>query len=78
MNVITRLQDELATAGLRLRKAQARGEGRLTLEIGTGDGPVCAGQWHADADATERVAARTRALCGAQSVDVLARSEERR
>lgn len=71
MNLVATLVDELASAGLRLRKAQPRGPGRLTMELTAADGRVCAGQWHADAAETRRLAAVERDRSGADSVAVL-------
>ena len=71
MNLITTLIDELGSAGLRLRKAQPRGPGRLSMELDAADGSLCAGQWHSDATQTHRVAARVRDRFGSDSVAVL-------
>lgn len=71
MNLIATLVEELDSAGLRLRKAQPRGPGRLSMELETRDGRVCAGQWHHDAVETGRVATLVRDRFGADSVAVL-------
>ena len=73
MSLITALRDELAPSGLRLRKAAPRGADRLTLELDSADGRVCAGQWHADATATRRLAGQLRDRFGDTAVDVLGR-----
>ncbi|WP_310529589.1 phosphotransferase [Nocardioides sp.] len=75
MNRIAALRDELAGAGLRLRKAQPRGPGRLIMELDAPDARVCAGQWHADATETYRAAAGMRDRFGDDSVQVLAGGE---
>lgn len=72
MNLILTLVEELASAGLRLRKAQPRGPGRLSMELETRDGSVCAGQWHHDAVEAGRVATLVRDRFGADSATVLA------
>lgn len=72
MNLMTRMVDELGTADLRLRKAQPLGPGRLTMELESTVGSICAGQWHSDAAETRRVAALVRDQFGADSVTVLA------
>ncbi len=72
MGVITRLVDELGAAGLRLRKAQPRGPFRLTMELESHDGTVCAGQWHAHVAEAERVAGLMRGRFGHHAVDLLA------
>lgn len=73
MNLISALTDELDSAGLRLRKAQPGGSGRLSMELETREGSICAGQWHADAAQTHRVAALVRNRFGVDSVAVLGR-----
>ena len=71
MNVVAALVDELGAADLRLRKAQPRGPGRLTMELESTDGIICAGQWHADTDEARRVAALVRDRFGEDSVTAL-------
>jgi len=71
VNLITALIGELGSAGLRLRKAQPRGPGRLAMELDGADGSLCAGQWHSDAAETRRVAALVRDRFGSDSVAVL-------
>lgn len=74
MNVITTLVDELGAADLRLRKAQPRGPGQLSMELESTNGSICAGQWHTDTAETRRVAALVRARFGEDSVTVLGSS----
>lgn len=74
MNLIAALAEELESSGLRLRKAQPRGPHRLSMELESRNGSVCAGQWHADTDETRRVAALVRNRCGEDSVTVLGNS----
>ena len=71
MNLIGSLTDELATAGLRLRKAQVRDPGRLTMELHGPDG-LCAGQWHESPVDTLRTAAHLCDTFGNASVQLLA------
>lgn len=71
VNVIARLVDELGAADLRLRKAQPRGSGRLTMELESTNGSICGGQWHSDTDEARRVAALVRDRFGEDSVTVL-------
>jgi hypothetical protein len=71
MNLISGLIAELASASLGLRKGQARGPGRLTLELVGPDG-LCAGQWHAEPTDTLRAAAHLADEFGSRSVRVLA------
>src|SRR5262245_46552209 len=71
MRIITELRDELEAAGLRLRKAQPRGPGRLTMELDGRDGRLCAGQWQAEAAEAARVAMLMRERFGSDSVEVL-------
>lgn len=71
MNLITRLIGELGSADLRLRKAQSRGPGRLTMELDAADGSLCAGQWHDQTADTDRVATLVRDRFGSDSVAVL-------
>ena len=71
MNLITTLVAELASAGLVMRKGQARGPGRLTMELDGPDG-MCAGQWHAEPADTLRAAAHLADEFGTRAVQVLA------
>lgn len=71
MSVITAVVDELGRADLRLRKAQPRGPGQLSMELESTNGSICAGQWHTDTAEARRVTALVRARFGEDSVSVL-------
>ena len=71
MSLIDLLVEELAPLGIRLRKAQPRGQGLLTMELETSDGEICAGQWHHDGVEAARVASLLRNRFGTGSVDML-------
>jgi streptomycin 6-kinase len=72
MNLIATLGQELASTGLRLRKAQPRGPARLVMELEGPDG-TCAGQWHAEPSDALRAAAYLSDAFGSSCVQVLAR-----
>lgn len=57
---LTRIEEVLAGAGLRLHKAVPRGFGHLLLETRRSDRSMVAAQWFADTARAERVAAATR------------------
>lgn len=71
MDVLTRLVDDLGAAGMTLRKAQPRGLARLTMELETSEGVVCAGQWHDDVAEAARVATLVRGRFGHDAAEVL-------
>lgn len=72
MSLIDELVAVLDELGLRLRKAQPRGSGRLSMELEAQDGRVCAGQWNDDTAEVARVASLVGNRFGADSFDVVA------
>jgi hypothetical protein len=72
MGLIDQLVAQLDEVGLRLLKAQPRGSGRLSMELATQDGSVCAGQWNHDSAEVARVASLVGDRFGAESFDVVA------
>ena len=73
MSLIDTLVEELSVIGLKLRRAQPRQAGWVSMELDTHDGEVCAGQWNDDTAEVARLMSIVRARFGADQVDVRSR-----